>query len=474
MNALAPDLLSRFRDIVGPKGWTTDEETLALHTREWRDLYQGRTPLLLRPASTEEVAAIVKLARETKTRLVPQGGNTGLVGGGIPFDRGDEIIVSLQRMNRVRAIDPLNDTITVEAGCILSQVQEAARAAGRLFPLSIGSEGSCTIGGNLSTNAGGNAVLRYGNTRELTLGLEVVLADGQIWDGLRGLRKDNTGYDLKHLFIGGEGTLGIITAAVMKLYPLPAARATAFIAIPDPQAAIELLALGKQATGGQVTGCELIPRIGLDYVLRHTPATSDPIAERHPWYLIMEFSSGRDDGSIGNAMEAVLADGLEKGFVLDAVIAQSESQRAAFWKIREALSSAQKPEGGSIKCDIAVPVSQMPAFIEKATRAVEARVPGVRIVAFGHIGDGNIHFNPSQPVGWEPQKFLDLWDEVSDIVHGIAHEMKGSISAEHGVGRMKIDEITHYKSPVEIELMRKIKRALDPDNILNPDKVVRP
>lgn len=441
---------------------------------EWRDLYRGSTPLLLKPANTEEVAAIVRLARETGTKLVPQGGNTGLVGGGIPFDGGDEIIVSLQRMNRVRAIDPLNDTITVEAGCILQQVQQAAREAGRLFPLSIGSEGSCTIGGNLSTNAGGNAVLRYGNTRELAMGLEVVLADGQVWDGLRGLRKDNTGYDLKDLFIGGEGTLGIITAAVMKLHPLPAAMATAFIAIPSPQAAIELLALGKAATGGQVTGCEMIPRMGLDFVLKHTPATSDPIQGRHPWYLIMEFSSGRDDGNIGSTMEAVLADGFEKGLVLDATIAQSESQRAAFWKIREAMSGAQKPEGGSIKCDIAVPVSQMPAFIERATKAVEDYLPGVRVIAFGHIGDGNIHFNPSQPVDWDRQKFLELWDPISDIIHHIADDMNGSISAEHGVGRMKVDEIPRYKSAVEIEMMRKLKRVFDPDNILNPGKVVRP
>lgn len=474
MTALAPELLNRFRDIVGPKGWVSDPDILAPHLVEPRDIYSGITPLMLRPANTEEVAAIVKLARETGTKLVPQGGNTGLVGGSIPFMGNDEIIVSLQRMNKIRSLDPLNDTITVEAGCVLAQVQQAAREADRLFPLSIGSEGSCTIGGNLSTNAGGNAVLRYGNTRDLALGLEVVLADGQVWDGLRGLRKDNTGYDLKDLFIGGEGTLGIITAAVLKLHPLPRALATAFAAVPDPAKAIDLLALAKSASGGQVTGFELISRLSLDFALKHNPGTNDPLAERSPWYVLMEFSSGRDDGAIGETLEAVLADGYEKGLVTDAAIAQSDSQRAAFWKLRELLSNSQRPEGGSIKCDISVPVSRMAEFIDLATRAVEAHIPGVRVVTFGHIGDGNVHFNSSQPLGWERAKFMALWDDVHQIVHDIAHGMKGSISAEHGVGRMKIDEIVHYKSPVEIEMMRRIKRAFDPDNILNPGKVVRP
>ncbi|WP_428248007.1 FAD-binding oxidoreductase [Ferrovibrio sp.] len=474
MTALAPELLNRFRDIVGPKGWVSDPDILAPHLVEPRDIYSGITPLMLRPANTAEVAAIVKLARETRTKLVPQGGNTGLVGGSIPFMGNDEIIVSLQRLNKIRSLDALNDTITVEAGCVLAQVQQAARDADRLFPLSIGSEGSCTIGGNLSTNAGGNAVLRYGNTRELALGLEVVLADGQIWDGLRGLRKDNTGYDLKDLFIGGEGTLGIITAAVLKLHPMPKATATAFTAVRDPSAAIELLAKAKAMSGGQVTGFELIARLPLDFALKHNPGTSDPIAARYDWYVLMEFSSGSDDGSIGATMEAVLGDGFEAGLVLDAAIAQSETQRVAFWKLRELLSNSQRPEGGSIKCDISVPVSRMPDFIEQATKAVEAHIPGVRVVAFGHIGDGNVHFNCSQPVGWERARFMALWDDVHQIVHDIAHGMNGSISAEHGVGRMKIDEIVHYKSPIEIEMMRKIKRAFDPDNILNPGKVVNP
>ncbi len=473
MTHLAPDLLDRFRAIVGPKGWTSDPADLAPHLVEWRDLYQGATPLLLKPASTEEVAAIVKLASETGTKLVPQGGNTSLVGGGIPFDTNDEIIVSLTRMNRVRAIDVLNDTITLDAGCVLQQVQNAAREAGRLYPMSIGSEGSCTIGGNLSTNAGGNAVLRYGNSRDLVLGLEVVLADGRIWNGLRGLRKDNTGYDLKDLFIGAEGTLGIITGAVLKLYPLPKAYGTAFTAVPSPQAAIELLSLAKDLSGGAVTGFELLPRIGLDFVVKHTPSCQDPIADRHPWYVLMELSAQRDDGSIDAVLESLLEQGLERGLVLDAAIAQSEAQRAAFWKIREAMSGAQKPEGGSIKCDISVPVSSMPAFIEKATKAVEAVIPGVRIVAFGHIGDGNVHFNPSQPVDWKREDFLARWDEVSTIIHDIAHGFNGSISAEHGLGRMKVDEITHYKSALEIELMQRIKRDFDPNNILNPGKVVR-
>jgi len=474
MSNLSPDLIQRFCSLAGPRGFTTDPAEIAPHTREWRDIYVGRSPLLLRPASTEAVAAIMSLAAETGTKIVPQGGNTGLVGGGIPFDGNDEIILSLGRMNRIRAIDPGNDTITVEAGCILKNVQDAAREAGRLYPMSIGSEGSCTIGGNLSTNAGGNAVLRYGNSRDLVLGLEVVLPDGQIWNGLRALRKDNTGYDLKQMFIGAEGTLGIITAAVLKLYPLPAAYGTAFVALPYPQAALDLLALAKNLSGGAVTGFELIPRIGLDYVLRHIPNCQDPLPTAHPWYVLMELSAGRDDGSIDTTLETVLEQALESGLIIDAAIAQSGSQRAAFWKIREELSSAQKPEGGSIKCDVSVPVSSMPAFIDEASRAVEARVPGVRVVAFGHLGDGNIHFNPSQPPDWKKDDFLALWDEISTIVYGIAHAYNGSISAEHGVGRMKIDEIPHYKQPVEIELMRRLKHCLDPQGILNPGKMVRP
>ncbi|HEY1723351.1 MAG TPA: FAD-binding oxidoreductase [Magnetospirillaceae bacterium] len=470
---LTSELLDRFKDLIGPKGWVDDPDMLKSHVSEPRDLYRGKTPLLLRPSSTAEVAAIVKLAHETKTKLVPQGGNTGLVGGGIPFNGNDEIILSLQRLNRIRDVDPLNDTMTVEAGVILTQVQQVARQVDRLFPLSIGSEGSCTIGGNLATNAGGNAVLRYGNTRELTLGVEVVLPDGRIWDGLRALRKDNTGYDLKDLFIGSEGTLGIITAAVLKLHPLPRAMATAFTAVRDPEAAIELLAKSKTASGGQVTGFEIISRRSLEFALKHNPGTVDPLDKAHPWYVLMEFSSGIDNGTIGETLEAVLAEGFEKEAVTDATIAQSEAQRAAFWKLREVLSDSQKPEGASIKCDISVPVARMPDFIREATAAVESQVSGIRVVCFGHIGDGNVHFNLSQPVGWERAKFLALWDEVHLIVHGIAHSMQGSISAEHGVGRMKVDEITQYKSPLEIEMMRKLKTVFDPDNILNPGKVVR-
>lgn len=472
MNAI-PDLtLARLKAAAGPNGSIDDPADMAPYLTEPRGLYNGRAALVLRPDTTERVAEIVRICAESGTKIVPQGGNTGLVGGSVPFEGGDEIVLSLTRMRTVRALDLDNDTITVEAGCPLAAVHDAAEAKGRMFPLRIASEGTCTIGGNLATNAGGNAVLRYGNMRELVLGIEVVLPDGRIWNGLRGLRKDNTGYDLKQIFIGAEGTLGIITAAVLKLYPRPATTATAFVAVRDVHAAVALLGIAKRESGGQVSSFELLPRIGIDFVLKHTPGTRDPLAERHQWCVLMEMTSGRAGGELRATMEAVLAEGLEQGLVLDAVLAESEQQAKDFWRLRESMSDAQRPEGGSIKHDISVPVSLIADFIERATREVEAAVPGTRIVAFGHIGDGNVHFNPSQPPGADKRWFLDQWDKVSDIVHGIAHELGGSISAEHGLGRMKREEITHYKSAVEIDLMRTLKSALDPKRIMNPGKVV--
>jgi FAD/FMN-containing dehydrogenase len=469
---VATEALDRIRAIVGPRGWTTDPEDMAPYLVEERGLYKGRARMVVRPATTAEVAEVIKVCAETGLAIVPQGGNTGLVGGGVPHDHGDELLLSLGRMNRVRAVDPLNYTITVEAGCVLAAVQKAAAEVDRLFPLSLGAEGTCQIGGNLSTNAGGVGVLRYGMARDLVLGLEVVLPDGRIWDGLRGLRKDNTGYDLKQIFIGAEGTLGVITAVVLKLFPQPGSTETAFVAVPDPAAAIELLARMRAGTGDAITAFELLSRRTLEMVLRHIPGTSDPLAAAHPWYVLMEASSGEASGGLRSSVESVLAEAVEAGLVRDATIAASGEQAKALWRLRETITEAQKPEGGSIKHDVSVPVSKVPEFIARATAACEAALPGIRVVAFGHAGDGNIHYNLSQPVGADRAQYLARWAEFNRIVHDIVSELDGSISAEHGIGRLKRDELPHYKSPVALDLMRTIKLALDPKGIMNPGKVV--
>ena len=466
------DLLARLDGIVGAKGVITDAAEMEPHLTERRGRYHGAAYCLVKPASTAEVAEVVRLCAEARVPVVPQGGNTGLVAGGIPLEDGRAVVVNLARMNRVRAVDPLNDTITVEAGCILQRVQEAADGAGRLFPLSLGAEGTCQIGGNLSTNAGGIQVLRYGNMRDLVLGLEVVLPDGRVWDGLRALRKDNTGYDLKQLFIGAEGTLGIITAAVLRLFAKPKDTATAFAAVRDVEAAVELLERVHAATGDAVTSFELIPRIGLDFALRHVPDIQEPVAGRHAWYVLVELWSGAESGGLAGALEGVLAAAYDEGLVPDAALAASDAQAAAFWRIREGIVEGQRPEGGSIKHDIAVPISSVAAFIARATAAVEALIPGIRPVTFGHIGDGNIHFNLSQPEGADRAAYLARWHEVNRVVHDIVVDLNGSISAEHGIGRMKVAENVHYKSAVEIDLMRRIKTALDPDDLMNPGKVV--
>ena len=467
------ETLQRFREIVGPKGYTDDPEVLAPHLVEQRGLYKGKTSAMLSPATTEEVAAIMALAQETKTPIVPQGGNTGLVGGQLPFEAGEEIILSLSRMNAVRAVDTENNTLTVEAGVTLLTAQEAAEEADRLFPLSLASEGSCQIGGNLSTNAGGTAVLRYGNARDLVLGLEVVLADGRVWHGLKGLRKDNTGYDLKQLFIGSEGTLGIVTAAVLKLFPRPRAVETAFAAVPSVEAAVSLLRVAEAESGGMVSTFELVPRIGVEFVTRHLDGAEDPLETPSPWYVLIEMTAGRKEAGLAETMEAALASGMEKGLVTDAAVARSESQRTALWTLRESLSEIQKREGGSIKHDVSVPVSSMAAFIKRASEAVQKEMPGIRPVPFGHIGDGNVHFNLSQPEGMDKDEYLAQWDRMAGIVHDIVRDMGGSISAEHGVGRMKRDEIAATKEAVEIDMMRSLKRAFDPEGILNPGKVVK-
>tara|TARA_R110002110_G_scaffold79145_5_gene207050 strand:+ start:1994 stop:3406 length:1413 start_codon:yes stop_codon:yes gene_type:complete len=466
-----PETLKRLKEIVGDKGFVTGNE-MASYLVERRDLFHGRAAAVLRPATTAEISAIMKVAHETETAVVPQGGNTGLTGGQIPDESGAEIVLSLSRMNRVRGLDAANNTLTVDAGVTLAAAQDAAKEADRLFPLGLASEGTCQIGGNLSTNAGGTQVLRYGTARDLVLGLEVVLANGDIWDGLQGLRKDNTGYDLKQLFLGSEGTLGIITGAVLKLFPRPRSVETVFAAVPDVGAAVALLRLCESLSGGQVSTFELVPRIGLDFVLRHIEGTSDPLDDVSPWYVLIEMTAGMAQAHLGETMEAALEEALERGLVTDAAIARSETQRGDFWRLRETLPDVQRAEGGSIKHDVSVPVSGMATFIARAGAAVSARLPGVRLVPFGHIGDGNVHFNLSQPDGMDKAAFLALWGEMNAIVHGIVREMGGSISAEHGVGKLKRDEIAATKSPVEMTAMRALKHALDPKGILNPGKVV--
>ncbi|MDJ1157785.1 FAD-binding oxidoreductase [Chelatococcus sp. SYSU_G07232] len=464
-------LIARLAQIVGEQHLLTRTEDMAPHLREWRDLYRGAALAVVKPGATQEVAAIMRLATAEHLPVVPQGGNTGLVGGQIPDTSGTMLVLSLQRLDRVREVDPLTDTMTVEAGVTLQRAQEAAEEAGRLFPLSLASEGSCTVGGNIATNAGGTAVIAYGNTRDLVLGLEVVLADGRVWNGLGKLRKDNTGYDLKNLFVGSEGTLGIVTAAVLKLFPRPRSRATAFCGLASPAAALDLLTLAKRRAGGAVTTFELMPRIGLDFVLRHAPGTRDPLAAAHRWYVLIELSS-QLDGGIDDSLEAILGEAIEVGSVEDAALASSLEQRAAFWKLREALSEVQRHEGGSIKHDVSVPVAEVPAFLAEATAAVEAWMAGCRVVAFGHLGDGNIHYNVSQPVGADKAAFLARWDELNSLVHGIVARYAGSISAEHGIGRLKRHLLPEVKDPVALALMRDLKRTLDPDGILNPGAVL--
>jgi FAD/FMN-containing dehydrogenase len=468
--ATKPDALSRFAAIVGDKYAIRDPAAMAPHLVEPRELYHGRAAAVLKPGSTEEVAAILKLANETGTPVVPQGGNTGLVGGQISFDE-NAVVLSTVRLDKIREIDLATNSMTAEAGVVLQRAQEAAAARGRLFPLSLGAEGSATIGGNLSTNAGGTHVLAYGNARDLALGLEIVLADGRIWHGLRKLKKDNTGYDLRHLFVGAEGTLGVITAAVLKLFPAPRSVETAFIGLKSPADALALLTLAQARAGATVTGCELMQRIVLEFVLKHVPGARDALASAYPWYVLLEASSP-SEGGFRTAFEDMLAAASEQGIVADAAIAASDTQRANFWHLRMAMSEFQKPEGGSIKHDVSVPVSDVPAFLDAAMTAATKLIPGARPVVFGHLGDGNVHFNLSQPVGADREKFLARWEEVNALVHGIVAQFKGSISAEHGIGVLKRELLPGVKDATELELMRAIKRTLDPKGILNPGKVL--
>jgi FAD/FMN-containing dehydrogenase len=470
--SLPRDLIDRFAAIVGAPYAVREPHDIAPYLAERRELFHGRTPVVLRPGTVGEVAAIAMLANETRTPIVPQGGNTGLVGGQVPDESGTEIVVSLSRLNRIRAVDAAADAMIVEAGVILADAQAAAEAADRLFPLSLAAEGSCQIGGNLSTNAGGTGVLRYGNTRELVMGLEVVLPDGRVWDGLRGLRKDNTGYDLKHLFVGAEGTLGIITAAVLKLFPLPRSYAAAFVAVPSPAAAVSLLSHLRARCGERVTGFELIGRVVLAMVLEHIPGARDPLPAVSPWYVLVELSDSTEGGALDSLLEEALGSAAEAGLATDAAVATSQAQRAAFWKLREDVTEAQKADSVSIKHDVSVPVSRVPELIEKAGAALASRYPDIRIVAFGHVGDGNIHYNCSKSRRQDSREFFAQAPEVNRVVYDVVKSLEGSISAEHGLGVLKRDEIARYKSALELDMMRAIKRTLDPNGIMNPGKVL--
>jgi len=469
---MSDELNARLRAIVGAANVLDGETDMAPFLSDWRGRYHGRARAVVRPRDTAEVAAVVAACAQAGVAMVPQGGNTGLCGGATPLADGAAVVISLARLDRVRALDPDNDTLTVEAGCTLAAVQEAAQAAGRLFPLSLASEGSCLIGGNLSTNAGGVQVLRYGNTRDLVLGLEVVLPDGRVWDGLRGLRKDNTGYDLKQLFIGAEGTLGIVTAAVLKLFPAIRTRATAWVAVADPRAAVRLLGLLRAACGDRVSAFEIVGRTALGLVLRHIPGARDPLAGAPAWTVLVELSDPAVDAPLEAQLEAVLGEAVAQGLASDAVVAASVAQARALWALREDISEAQRIEGVSIKHDVSVPVSRIPEFLERAGAALAARWPDIRVVAFGHIGDGNLHYNLSKAVADANATFIARTAEVNGIVHDLVCELGGSISAEHGLGQLKREEVLRYKPALEMELMRRVKQAFDPAGLMNPGKVL--
>jgi FAD/FMN-containing dehydrogenase len=471
MGDLHATLLARLAGIVGPTHVLQAPADVEPYLVDHRGRYQGRALCVVKPGTTAEVAAVVAACAASGVPIVPQGGNTGLCGGATPDATGGSVLLSLARLDRVRAVDPSNATITVEAGVLLARVHEAALAHGLVFPLSLASEGSCTIGGNISTNAGGTAVLRFGNARELTLGLEVVLADGRVWDGLRGLRKDNTGYDLKQLFIGGEGTLGIVTAAVLKLFPAPRTRVTALAAIRDVASVIALLRAARDALGDRLVGFELVSDHALMLSQRHHPGSPDPLPG-HPWYALLQADDTAPDAPLAATMESLLARASEDGLLDDAVVAQSHDQAARLWALRENISEAQRREGPNIKHDISLPVSAIPRFLADADRALRAALPGVRFVIFGHLGDGNLHYNLSAPAGVAPEPFMSAQPVANRIVHDLVVAAGGSISAEHGIGQMKRGELAHYKSALELDLMRRIKAALDPAGLLNPGKVV--
>lgn len=460
----SPEALNALKAAAGPGGWTDDPAEIAPWLKEWRNRWSGHTPLMLTPRSTDEVARLVTICAEHRVAIVPQGGATGLVGGQVPFG---EVLLSLRKMRAVRDVTPLDDAMTVEAGVTLLEAQQAAAAEGRMFPLSLAAEGSATIGGVISTNAGGTAVIRYGVMRDLVLGIEAVLPNGEIFRGLKRLRKDNTGYDLKQLLIGAEGTLGVVTAATLKLFPVMRSRATAMVGLESARDAIELLARAKAETGGGVEAFELMKRIGMEFVLRNIPDTREPLESTPPWYVLIELVSG-EPGAAEAGLERILTAAFEEGLIVDAAIARTDSQRADFWKVREEQSAAQKPEGGGWKHDVSVPVSRIADFLDEATAAVQAFEPGARVSAFGHVGDGNMHYDVLCPPGVDHAAFIGRWAEGSQIVHDVVARYDGSISAEHGLGRLKTDEARRYKAPLEIATMRAVREAIDPQRIMNP------
>jgi FAD/FMN-containing dehydrogenase len=478
--------VEKLRAIVGDKGLVLDKQGMNPYLTDWRENYLGAALAIVRPATTEEVSEVVKLCAAEKVAICPQGGNTGMSGGATPQEEGLEIVLSLTRMNRILDIDKVGYSMTVEAGVILKTIQETAADNDRLFPLSLGAEGSCTIGGNLSTNAGGVQVLHYGNARNLVMGLEVVLPNGDIWNGMRALKKDNTGYDLRDLYLGAEGTLGIITKAILKLWPKPKDVATSWNAVASPAAAVELLSGAYAASEDNVTSCELMGRQGIELVLKNIHGATDPLEDKHDWYVLLEWSSSRppraganqlgsdpNQSGLREKMEAYLGEAMEKGLVLDAVIAQNEAQARTFWGLRENHSESQKREGPSIKHDISVSVSKLPDFVTEGLAIMNKVLPGCRPVPFGHVGDGNLHFNCVSPPGWSKPQFMHHAEAISDAIYDLVTSYGGSISAEHGIGRIKVDELAHYRSQIELDVMRSLKRALDPHNIMNPGKVIR-
>ena len=474
---VTPAILERLRAIVGDKGMIVDDQDKQPFVTDWRRSRVGTASVVVRPGTVEEVSKVVKLCHDAGIAIVPQAGNTGLMGGATPWPTHTGIVLSVGRMNKVLDVDPVGYSMTVESGCVLQTLQETAAKHDRFFPLSLGAQGSCMIGGNLSTNAGGVQVLRYGNARNLVMGLEVVLPNGDIWNGLRSLKKDNTGYDLKHLFMGAEGTLGIITKAVLKLWPAPKDVATAWLAVRDPQAAIEILSEAHSASEDNVESCEMMSREATDMVLRHIPGVQDPLKAETDWFLLMQWSSSRPkaDGAEGMAekLEQFLGEQIETGRVLDAVMAQSEAQSRNMWRIRESVAEAGRAEGAGLSYDISVSVSKIPEFIDKGIKAALAILPTLRPHPLGHIGDGNVHFGFGAPKGMDRQTLQQYAPAVTRAVNDLITSMAGSISAEHGIGIEKLDELAHYRSKTELDTMRTIKRALDPKNIMNPGKVLR-